>query len=178
MPRFDPFWKAAAELGAPVVLHPFLLEAVERFGQHYLHNLVGYPFETTLAARQPDPRRHARSVSRTLRWCWSTAAASCPTTSAASTARTRPTRGARERCRDFRAAICAASCTTRSCSGRTRSAISSTLVGHDRVLLGSDHPFWMGDPDPLRVVREAGLDPATEAAIFGENAARIFRLGP
>ena len=38
------------ELGVPVVLHPFLLEAVERFGRHYLHNLVGYPFETTLAA--------------------------------------------------------------------------------------------------------------------------------
>ncbi|PYM29067.1 MAG: amidohydrolase, partial [Candidatus Rokuibacteriota bacterium] len=46
----DPFWKAAAELAAPVMLHPFLLEAVERFGRHYLHNLVGYPFETTLAA--------------------------------------------------------------------------------------------------------------------------------
>ena len=29
---------------------PFLLEAVERFGRHYLHNLVGYPLETTLAA--------------------------------------------------------------------------------------------------------------------------------
>src|SRR5205085_2425756 len=47
---FDPFWAVAAELAAPVVLHPFLLEAVERFGPHYLHNLVGYPFETTLAA--------------------------------------------------------------------------------------------------------------------------------
>src|SRR5262249_60615383 len=47
---FDPFWKAAADLDAPIVLHPFLLEAVERFGRHYLHNLVGYPFETTLAA--------------------------------------------------------------------------------------------------------------------------------
>src|SRR5262245_26269561 len=47
---FDPFWKVAADLGAPVVLHPFLLETVERFGRHYLHNLVGYPFETTLAA--------------------------------------------------------------------------------------------------------------------------------
>ena len=47
---FDPLWRAAADLGAPVILHPFLLEAVERFGRHYLHNLVGYPFETTLAA--------------------------------------------------------------------------------------------------------------------------------
>ncbi len=33
-------------------------------------------------------------------------------------------------------------------------------------------------PDPLRVVREAGLDPATEAAIFGENATQIFHLRP
>ena len=47
---FDPFWAAASELAAPVVLHPYALEAVERFGRHYLHNLVGYPFETTLAA--------------------------------------------------------------------------------------------------------------------------------
>src|SRR5262249_59262798 len=47
---FDRFWRAAADLAAPVVLHPFLLEAVERFGRHYLPNLVGYPFETTLAA--------------------------------------------------------------------------------------------------------------------------------
>src|SRR5262249_28649715 len=40
---FVPFGGAAADLAAPVVLHPFLLEAVERFGRHYLHNLVGYP---------------------------------------------------------------------------------------------------------------------------------------
>ena len=30
----------------------------------------------------------------------------------------------------------------------------------------------------LRVVREAGLDGGTEAAILGENAARIFHLDP
>src|SRR5262249_7474140 len=50
------------------------------------------------------------------------------------------------------------------------------LVGHDRVLLGSDPPLWMGDPDPLRVVREAELDPSTRTAIFGENAVRLFHL--
>src|SRR5437879_6726182 len=46
----DPFWKAAAAPAAPVMLHPFPLEPVDRFGRHDLHNLVGYPFETTLAA--------------------------------------------------------------------------------------------------------------------------------
>src|SRR2546427_12193105 len=47
---FAPFGKGAAALDAPVVPHPFLLEAVDGFGRHYLHNLVGYPLETTLAA--------------------------------------------------------------------------------------------------------------------------------
>jgi aminocarboxymuconate-semialdehyde decarboxylase len=51
-------------------------------------------------------------------------------------------------------------------------------VGHDRVVLGSDHPFWMGDPDPCRVVRDARLAAAEEAAILGGNAARLFRMDP
>jgi aminocarboxymuconate-semialdehyde decarboxylase len=50
------------------------------------------------------------------------------------------------------------------------------LVGADRVLLGSDHPFWLGDPEPLRVVKDAGLPAAAQAAILGDNAARIFHL--
>jgi aminocarboxymuconate-semialdehyde decarboxylase len=50
------------------------------------------------------------------------------------------------------------------------------VVGADRVLLGSDHPFWLGDPRPARVVREAGLPAAAQAAILGDNAARLFRL--
>jgi aminocarboxymuconate-semialdehyde decarboxylase len=172
---FDPFWKAAADLAAPVVLHPFLLEAVERFGRHYLHNLVGYPLETTLAAASlilggtldrfpglavvlvhgggflPD---HIGRFDRAHE--------------------TRP-----------EARVDDAGLPSR----YLRRFLYDTLVqrpealrylvqlvGHDRVMLGSDHPFWMGDPDPLRVVRDADLDPATRAAIFGENASQIFHL--
>src|SRR5712691_13521449 len=60
---FDPFWKAVADLAAPVILHPFLLEAIERFGRHYLHNLVGYPFETTLAAASLVSKRSEEHTS-------------------------------------------------------------------------------------------------------------------
>jgi aminocarboxymuconate-semialdehyde decarboxylase len=172
---FDPFWKAAAELAAPVVLHPFLLEAVERFGRHYLHNLVGYPFETTLAAaglimggtldRFPALDvvlvhgggflpYHIGRFDRAHQ--------------------TRP---------EARADGAAMP------SGYLRRFHYDTLVqrpealgylirtvGHERVVLGSDHPFWMGDPDPCRVVRDARLAPAEEAAILGGNAARLFRM--
>jgi aminocarboxymuconate-semialdehyde decarboxylase len=172
---FDPFWKAAADLEAPVVLHPFLLEAVERFGRHYLHNLVGYPFETTLAAaslilggtldRFPtlsvilvhgggflpyhigrfDRAHHTRPETRVND-------AGLPS----------------EYLRRFLYD------TLVQRSDALRYLVQ--LVGHDRVLLGSDHPFWMGDPDPLGIVREARLDGETEAGILGGNAARIFHL--
>ena len=171
----DPFWKAAAELAAPVMLHPFLLEAVERFGRHYLHNLVGYPFETTLAAgslilggtldRFPDldvvlvhgggflpyhvgrfDRGHAvRPEARAD-------GAALPSSYLR--------RFHYDTLVQFPPAL----------------AYLVALVGADRVLLGSDHPFWLGDPEPARIVREAGLSAAAQAAILGDNAVRIFHL--
>jgi aminocarboxymuconate-semialdehyde decarboxylase len=49
-------------------------------------------------------------------------------------------------------------------------------VGADRVLLGSDHPFDMGDLRPADTVRAAGLGADEEAAILGGNAARLLGL--
>ena len=45
-------------------------------------------------------------------------------------------------------------------------------VGTDRLLLGSDYPFNMGDPDPLGTLEKAGLDPALTA----RNARRFLGL--
>jgi aminocarboxymuconate-semialdehyde decarboxylase len=50
------------------------------------------------------------------------------------------------------------------------------LAGADRVLLGSDYPFPILDPEPRRVVREAGFAPATSDAILSGNACRVFGL--
>jgi aminocarboxymuconate-semialdehyde decarboxylase len=47
-------------------------------------------------------------------------------------------------------------------------------VGADRVLLGSDYPADMGDEDPVAAVRAAALDDAVRDAIIGGNASRIF----
>lgn len=51
------------------------------------------------------------------------------------------------------------------------------LAGADHVMLGSDYPFPIQDPQPLRVVREAvaGDDRAADA-ILGGNARRVFAL--
>jgi aminocarboxymuconate-semialdehyde decarboxylase len=47
-------------------------------------------------------------------------------------------------------------------------------VGADRVLLGSDFPADMGDEDPVATVRAAALDDAERDAIIGGNASRLF----
>jgi aminocarboxymuconate-semialdehyde decarboxylase len=174
-PAFDPFWKAAAELGAPVILHPYRLEAVERFGRHYLHNLVGYPFETTLAAgslmlagtldRFPPldvVLVHGGGFLPYHVGRFDRGHAVRPEVRADGAAR--PSGYLRRFYYDTLVQL------------PQTLAYLVRLVGEDRVLLGSDHPFYLGDPEPVRTVRAAGLAPAAEAAVLGDNAARIFHL--
>lgn len=47
-------------------------------------------------------------------------------------------------------------------------------AGADRVLLGSDYPFPLGDQNPVGTVREADLGEDASAAVLGGNAARLF----
>lgn len=49
-------------------------------------------------------------------------------------------------------------------------------VGADKVMLGSDWPFPIGDFAPRKVVEAANLGDADRDAILGGNAARIFGL--
>jgi aminocarboxymuconate-semialdehyde decarboxylase len=46
----------------------------------------------------------------------------------------------------------------------------------EKVMLGSDIPFHIGDPDPVKVVEGAYLRHADRQAILGGNAQRIFRV--
>lgn len=55
-------------------------------------------------------------------------------------------------------------------------ALAVRLVGADRILWGTDYPL-LGQARFLARVRAVGLDPADEAAILGDNAVRLLRLG-
>ena len=50
------------------------------------------------------------------------------------------------------------------------------VVGAERVMLGSDYPFGIGDPDPCAVVEATPLSSPERRAILGETAARIFHV--
>ena len=47
-------------------------------------------------------------------------------------------------------------------------------AGPGQVLLGSDYPFPLGDPQPVATVRGAGLGDAATAAVLGGNATALF----
>ena len=50
------------------------------------------------------------------------------------------------------------------------------VAGADKVVLGSDYPFAIGDPEPRRIIDETSLTEVERRAILGETAARIFHI--
>lgn len=49
--------------------------------------------------------------------------------------------------------------------------------GADRILLGSDYPFDMAEPDPVgHVMSVASFSDEVRAAVLGGNAVKLFGL--
>jgi aminocarboxymuconate-semialdehyde decarboxylase len=172
----EPFWAAAEQTGALVFVHPTTRGfAAAAFDEHYLWNTVGNPLETTIAAahlvmtgtmeRHPGLRvvlAHGGGAILALRGRLDHAHGFQPQ------ARARLRETPRESLRRFHYD------TVVHDPALLRALVDA--VGADRVLLGSDHPFDMGDLRPADSVRAAGLAPDDEAAVLGANAAAL--LGP
>jgi aminocarboxymuconate-semialdehyde decarboxylase len=173
--RFEPFWAAAERSGALVFVHPttrgFDLPAL---GDYYLWNTVGNPFETTIAAahmvmagvleRHPGLRvllAHGGGALLALQGRLRHAHSFQPQ------ARARLRESPEVSIRRFHFD------TVTHSPELLRALIA--FAGPERVLLGSDYPFDMGDPGAAAMVRGLGLDPAAEAAILAGNAERLAR---
>jgi aminocarboxymuconate-semialdehyde decarboxylase len=171
--RFAPFWGAAERTGALVFIHPTTrAAALPGLEERYLWKLVGNPMETTVAAahlvltgtlaRHPDLRlmlAHGGgavvALSGRLRHGQATVAAAGPAPAVAADTEIR-------RRFLFDSVV----------HDPQLLRILVELVGSERVLLGSDYPFDMADPDPVATVRAAGLSEGDERAVLCGNAMR------
>ena len=173
---FEPFWSAAEETGALIFIHPTTRGFdAPVFGEHYLWNAVGNPLETTVTAahlvltgtmeRHPGLNvllAHGGGAILALRGRLRHAHSFQPQ------ARSRLRESPEESLRRFHYD------TVVHDVGLLRGLVEA--AGADRVVLGSDHPFDMGDLWPADSVRAAGLVAADEEAVLSGNAARLLAL--
>jgi aminocarboxymuconate-semialdehyde decarboxylase len=50
------------------------------------------------------------------------------------------------------------------------------IYGTSQLVLGSDYPFALGEPDPVSFLERCGLDAESQHSIFRGNAARYLDL--
>jgi len=168
-PRFRDFWAAAEETGALVFVHPTTRGFRDPvFDDHYLWNTVGNPFETTITAAHvvlggvldDHPKlqvllAHGGGAVLGLRGRLAHEQTFHP-----------PGRDVRAALRRFHYDSVVHDVDV------LRELVA--FAGADRVLLGSDYPFDMGDERPAELVRALGLPPEEEAAILGGNAEALL----
>ena len=178
-PDLDPFWAAAEELRAVVVVHPYASLAGRDLSRYGLGNLIGNPAETTLALghlvfggvleRHPDLRLvlvHGGGFAPYQIGRWD--------------------RGFRTGARG------AAEHLTRDPGEWLRRLYFDTVlhsalslrhlvdvVGAEHVLMGSDYPFLMGEPEPVRSLDAVpGLaDRDRELILAGNLSALLAEVG-
>ncbi len=174
-PALRPFWRAAEKLGKPIIIHPFFPFGAQRLGSYFFTHIIGLPAETTLAAASlycggvvdqfPDLKIVLCHGGGFLPYQF----------------------GRLGRGREIRDDI------KKATRKMARDAVSwfyyDTIVfdpevleflvaeaGADHVLLGSDCPFGIGDPQPARIIQEARISPAEREQILSENAMRLFEI--
>ena len=170
-----PVWERIEQLKLPVFLHPIDPVGKERMRPFYFHNLLGFPFDTTLAAAHlvfAGVLERYRKLTVGL--------AHAGGTFPYLIGRLDRGRAVRPECRDlprrpsaylrrfFYDTIGHAPATIR---------YLADLVGIDRLLLGSDYCFDMGYERPVEVVTAVpGLSRADRRRILWDNAAKPLRL--
>ena len=171
-PELDPFWQAASDLGAVLYLHPMFGSDDERLHDFGMMNAVGRVTDETIAAARLLYAGHMFRFPG-MKLILSLGGAALPYVLG-------------RVCKNYEddeALVWDPR------EGLKRMYFDSIvydppalrylidLVGADRVVLGSDYPFAIGDLEPSRVVRDSALDAEATEAILGGTAAELFGVG-
>lgn len=164
-----PFWRAAEELDCLVLVHPYASIGSDRLTRYFFSNIVGNPAEETVAAAHlvfgGVLERHPE-----LKVCLTHGGGFLPYQI-----------GRQDRGYEAKAKLTASSLSAAPSTFLRRFYYDTVVhgagalrflvdaVGADRVVLGSDYPFPMGDPTPVTSVRGARLSEESTRAILSDN---------
>ncbi|WP_214370568.1 amidohydrolase family protein [Pseudonocardia sp. H11422] len=172
-PVNDDLWALLSERRTFVFLHPSGVPDPHRQAQFWLPQLVGYPMETALAVARLVFGRVLERFGLNL--CLAHGGGCLPSL-----------RGRLDMGWERKDVARTTSVKPSEFTDRLyydTAVFNSTLlrrlvedVGADHVLLGSDHPFELGDRTPVETVQSLGLGRAATRAILWDNAAALLGL--
>jgi len=151
----DSLLEASEQLQAPIFIHPAKVLAPERLNRHFLRNVCGFPFETTVAAfslyfsgafeRYPDAKVMLAHAGGLLAFLAGRAA--------------HATLAVNDLGREGVSAPDILEPFFFDCVVHEPSALAFALgeIGPERMVLGSDGPFSMGLADPLTHIAKAAM---------------------
>ncbi|MGH2967648.1 MAG: amidohydrolase family protein [Solirubrobacteraceae bacterium] len=157
-PALEPVLAAAAELGVPLELHPYFTGVKPRLEPFYLTNSIGNPLDTCIAAARLI---HSGTLDRHpgLRLVLAHGGGFLPYQLGrldwAFEVRPEPKAHIERRPSDYLDRFWFDTLV----HGDAALAFLRSLVGPDRLVLGTDLPYDMGDPRPLARLRRSGVDP-------------------
>lgn len=174
-PSLEPFYREVEALDVPVLVHPWVYGTAARMGKYYLYNLVGNPWDTTLAAANlifggilekfPD-----------IKFCLSHGGGNLPYL-----------RGRLERGFEVRPE-CKVAVKQPPSHYIPRLYYDSithfvpalqylvSTTGADKVLMGTDYPYDMADFHPVQSVQSLGISEEDKEKMLGGNASRLLKL--
>ena len=175
-PAFDPFWAAAQALDALIFVHPNRVIGADRMKDHNLANLIGNPTDTSLTfaklifggvlERFPKLKFLLAHAGGFLPYTWGRLDRGYRFQSSATANISQPPS-------EYVKLLYFDTIT------HSRMALEYLIenFGAEHVLLGSDYPYDMGDPDPVASLRAARIEAGQMDQIARANACKLFRIG-
>ena len=169
-PELFPIFEAAAELGAAVFVHPWEMVGQARMTKYWLPWLVGMPAETSLAICSLVFSGVLERLPA-LRIAFAHGGGAFPATI-----------GRIAHAHEARPDLCAVDNPVSPREYLRRIYVDSIvheplmlrylldLMGPERIALGSDYPFPLGEPTPGTLIESSGLDEATRARLLSGTA--------
>jgi aminocarboxymuconate-semialdehyde decarboxylase len=168
-PELEPVLAAAERLGVPLLIHPYYVGPKPMLGEFYFTNSIGNPLDTCVAAARLI---HSGTIDRhpELKVVLVHAGGFLPyqigRLDHAFEVRKEPRVAIERKPSEYLGRFWFDSISHSDASLE----FLVSLVGIDRIVLGTDLPFDMGDPVPLERIRRIGVDPDG----LGANAASLL----
>jgi len=172
-PSLDPFWQAASDLGAAVFMHPMFLCGEPRLADYDLVNAIGRLADTSIAVSRLLFSGHLLKFPG-MKFVLSHGGAALPYALGRLARNHKISQGKYADPRKGFEAMYFDSCVFDSDSLE----YLVKKAGPERVMLGSDMPFPIGDPEPLKAIEGTSFNEALKKGILGGTAQKVFRVRP